>query len=152
MTPEDTIKPKVIIFFLYQARAVLQKGKFMHTHKMTKWDNFQSKIASGADFRQQFTLQFYVCSVMWNVNRFQRGTPGLSLAPSGMCPVCSGRSLYLVMLTALKKQLCPLFFNCPPCTRAQIQTRPHSLLLSVQMKKARHHYISTTELKSDMAK
>lgn len=31
MTPEDTIKPKVIIF-LYQARAVLQEGQTIYAH------------------------------------------------------------------------------------------------------------------------
>lgn len=124
----------------------------MHTHKMTQCNNFQLKIANGTDFRQQFTLQFYECSVMWNVNRFQRETPGLSVAPSGMCPVCSGRCLYLVMLTTSKKPLGIFFFNCSPCTHAQIHTRLHSFLLTVQMKKARRRYISTTELKSDTAK
>lgn len=110
MTPEDTIKPKVIIF-LYQARAVLQEGRqFMHTHKMTQRNNSQSKIANRTGFRQQLTLQFYECSVMWNVNRFQREMPGVSVAPIGTCPVCSGRCLYLVMLTTLKKQLCVVFF------------------------------------------
>lgn len=120
---------------------------------MTQCNNFQSKIANRTDFRQQFSLQFYKCSVMWNVNRFQRETPGLSVAPSGMCPVCSGRCLYLGMLTTLNKLcICFLFCHCSPCTRAQVHTHSHLFLLTVQMKKARHCYISTIELKSDMAK
>lgn len=125
----------------------------MHTHKMTQCNNFQLKIANRTDFRQQFTRQFYECSVMWNVNRFQRETPGLSVAPSGMCPGCSGRCLYLVMLTALKKPTLWGVFNCSPCTPCtDTHTRSRSFLLTVQIKKARHRYISTTELKSDMAK
>lgn len=104
MTPKDTIKPKLIIF-LYQARAVLQKGQTIYAYtQMTQCNNFPLKIADRTDFRQQFTLQFYECPVMWNVNGFQREMPGLSVAPSGMCPVCSGRCLYLAMLTTLKKR------------------------------------------------
>lgn len=44
----------------------------MHTHIKTQCNNFQFKIANRTDFIQQFTLQFYTCLVMWNVNRSQK--------------------------------------------------------------------------------
>lgn len=111
MTPEDTIKSKVIIFFFNKPELSYRKARqFMHTHKMTQCNNFQLKIGNRTDFRQQFTRQFYKCLVMWNVNRFQREMLGLSVAPSGMCPGCSRRCLYLVMLTTLKKNNSVGFF------------------------------------------
>lgn len=58
---------------------------------MIQCNNIQSTI----NHRQQFTRQFYECSLMWNVNKFQREMPGLSAAPSPKCPVCSGRCLDL---------------------------------------------------------
>lgn len=123
----------------------------MHTQKMTQCNNIQLTINHRTVFRQQFIQQFYKCSVMWNANRFQREMPGLSAAPSPKYPACSGKCLYLATLITLRK-LCVFdtfwSFTMHMCTNAHI----HSFSLTVQIKKARCHYISTTELKSIMVK
>lgn len=114
-------------------------------------NNIQSTINHRTVFRQQFTRQFYECSVIWNVNRFQREMPGLSAAPSPKCPVCSGRCLYLATCITLRK-LCGFdtfwLFTMHTCT----DTHTHSFSLTVQMKKSICYYISTTGLKSVVLK
>lgn len=92
---------------------------------MTQCNNIQSTINHRTVFRQQFTQQFYECSVMWNVNRFQREVPGLSAAPSPKCPVCSGRCLYLATCITLRK-LCVFdtfwLFTMHTCTDSHTLT------------------------------
>lgn len=139
---------KIIFFSCTKPELFYIKARqSMHTHKMTQCNNIQSTVNHRTVFRQQFTQQFYECSVMWNVNRFQREMPGLSAAPSPKCPRCSGRCLYLATCITLRK-LCGI----DTFWLFTIHTHSHSFLLTVQMKKARCHYISTTELKPVMVK
>lgn len=120
---------------------------------MTQCNNIQSTINHRTVFSQQFTQQFHECSVMWNVNRFQREMPGLSPAPSPKCPVCPGRCLYLATFITLRKLwFWYLLIIHPAHMHRYTHTHSHSFLLTVQMKKARCHYMSTTELKSIMVK
>lgn len=117
----------------------------MHTKRHSA-NNIQSTINHRTVFRQQFTRQFYECSVMWNVNRFQREMPGLSAAPSPKCPVCSGRCLYLATCITLR-ELCGFdtfwLFTMHTCT----DTHTLTLVLTnctneeINMLLYQHHWI-----------
>lgn len=97
---------------------------------------------------------------MRNVSRSQswKETPGLSVAPSGMCPRRSGKHLHLGTLTALGNNsafACFFgfwFFLTAYHAHMHRYKHSHSSLLTVQTKKARCYYFNTNEFKSDGAK
>lgn len=74
--------------------------------------------------------RIYECLLVRNVSRSRswKETPGVSVAPSGMCPRRSGKHLHLGTLTALGNNSAFAWFfffffvfNCLPCTHAQTQ-------------------------------
>lgn len=124
---------------------------------MTQCNNIQSTINHRTVFRQQFTQQFYECSVMWNVNRFQREVPGLSAAPSPKCPVCSGRCPYLATCITLRK-LCVFdtfwLFTMHTCTDSHTLTLVLANCTNEESKMPlyQHHWIKSVMVKSDMSR